>query len=249
MVASVYAGNGMHVDAKGTVGRYPVLLVRTTLRHLRSRLQWGLAELETAAGLPPGNGRALVRVLRAEGLIEAAGRETWTITQAGQTFSSVTAARPVTRATAERALSEFLERVNEVNQKPYSLAKVIRVVLFGSMLKPEVDVDVAVELTRKDPDFERARGQNQRRAEELANLGRGFRNVLEWEGCWYWEAFRFLKGRSRVIALADFTAEKIFVLAVSHRFLIGEPEKMVVQLSPTTPEPAARKRRPRNCPF
>src|ERR1035437_11061958 len=50
--------NGMHVDAKGTVGRYPVLLVRTTLRHLRSRLQWGLAELETAAGLPPGNGLA-----------------------------------------------------------------------------------------------------------------------------------------------------------------------------------------------
>jgi hypothetical protein len=40
----------MHVDAKGTVGRYPVLLVRATLRHLRSRLQWGLAELETAAG-------------------------------------------------------------------------------------------------------------------------------------------------------------------------------------------------------
>src|ERR1035441_1610422 len=50
VVTSVYAGNGMHVDAKGTVGRYPVLLVRATLRHLRSRLQWGLAELETAAG-------------------------------------------------------------------------------------------------------------------------------------------------------------------------------------------------------
>ena len=253
MVTSVYAGNGMHVDAKGTVGRYPVLLVRTTLRHLRSRLQWGLAELETAAGLPPGNGRALVRVLRAEGLIEAAGRETWTITQAGQTFSSATAARPVTRATAERALSEFLERVTEVNQNPYFLAKVTRVVLFGSMLKPGVerlsDVDVAIELTRKNPDFERARGQNQRRAEELANLGRGFRNVLEWEGCWYWEAFRFLKGRSRVIALADFNAEKTFVLAVPHRFLIGEPERMVVQLSPTTPAPAVRKRRPRNCPF
>jgi hypothetical protein len=61
----------MHVDGKGTVGRYPVLLVRSALRHLRSRLQWGLSELETAAGLTPGNGRALVRALRAEGLIEA----------------------------------------------------------------------------------------------------------------------------------------------------------------------------------
>jgi predicted nucleotidyltransferase len=243
----------MHVDAKGTVGRYPVLLVRTTLRHLRSRPQWGLAELETAAGLAPGNGRALVRALRAEGLIKAAGRGIWTITQAGQTFSSATAARLVARATAEKALSQFLERVTEVNQNIYFLAKVTSVVLFGSMLKPEVvrlsDVDVAVELTRKEPGFERAQGQNRQRAEELANKGRRFRNVLEWEGCWYWEAFRFLKGRSRVITLADFNAEKTFVLAVPHRFLIGEPERMVVQLSPTTPAPAVRKRRPRNCPY
>jgi site-specific recombinase XerD len=125
----------MHVDAKGTVGQYPVLLVRATLRHLRSRLQWGLAELQAAAGLAPGNGRALVRVLRAEGLIEAVGRGIWTMTQAGVTFSAATAAQPVTRATAERTLSEFLERVTEVNQNPYFLAKVTTVVLFGSMLK------------------------------------------------------------------------------------------------------------------
>jgi predicted nucleotidyltransferase len=241
----------MHVDAKGKVGRYPTLLVRATLRHLRSRLQWGLAELEAAAGLTPGQGGALVRALRAEGLIEAGGRGTWTITQAGQTFSSATAAKPVTRATAERALSQFLERVTLVNQNPYFLAKAARVVLFGSMLKPEVDrlsdVDLAVELTRKEPDFERAQEHNQQRAEELASIGRRFRNFLEVEGCWYWEAFRFLKGRSRVIALADFNAEKTLVLAVPHRFLIGEPEQ--VQLSPTTAVPAARKRRPRNCPF
>ena len=108
----------MHVDAKGTVGRYPVLLVRTTLRHLRSRPQWGLAELETAAGLAPGEGRALVRVLRAEGMIEFVGRGIWTMTQAGVTFSAATAAKQVTRATAERALSEFLERVTEVNRNP-----------------------------------------------------------------------------------------------------------------------------------
>ena len=111
------------------------------------------------------------------------------------------------------------------------------------------DVDVAVELARKEPDFDRAQEQNRQRAEGLANLGRRFRNVLDWEGCWYWEAFRFLKGRSRVIALADFNAEKAFVLAVPHRFLIGKPEHVAVQLSPTTPEPAARKRRLRNCPF
>lgn len=53
----------MHIDAKGTIGRYPALLVRTTLRHLRDRLQWGLPELEASAGLTPGGGRALIKAL------------------------------------------------------------------------------------------------------------------------------------------------------------------------------------------
>ena len=50
------------------------------------------------------------------------------MTQAGVTFSAATAAQQVTRATAERTLSEFLERVTEVNQNPYFLAKVTTVV-------------------------------------------------------------------------------------------------------------------------
>src|ERR1039458_87277 len=83
----------MRIDAKGTIRHYPALLVRTTLRHLRSRLSWGLAELEAAAGLKPGDGRALVKTLRSEGLIEAVGHGAWEVTQAGRTFSSATAAK------------------------------------------------------------------------------------------------------------------------------------------------------------
>jgi len=204
-------------------------------------------------GVDDGARGALARTLRTEGLIEAAGRGIWTITQAGQRFSSATAAKPETRATAERALSQFLDDVTLVNQTPYFLARVTKVVLFGSPLTPEVerlsDVDVAVELARKEPNLERALEQNQQRAEELANIGLRFRNFLEVEGNWYWEAFRFLKGRSHVIALADFNAEKTLVLAVPHRFLIGEPEQMAMQLAPAAREPAVRNRRPRNCLF
>ena len=111
--------------------------MRTTLRHLRGRLQWGLPELEGAAGLTPGNGRALIKALKSEGLIEPAGRGAWTITQAGRALSSATAAKRITRATAEKALQQFLVRVEKVNNDPYFLGKVTKVVLFGSMLKPE----------------------------------------------------------------------------------------------------------------
>jgi predicted nucleotidyltransferase len=162
----------MRIDPKGTIGQYPALLVRTTLRLLRSRLSWGLDELEAAAGLTPGDGRALVKALRSEGLIEAAGRGAWEVTQAGRTLSSATAAKRITRATAEKALQQFLDRVERVNNDPYFLGKVVRVVLFGSMLKPEVerlsDVDLAVEVASKEADFDRARAKNYQRVEKLA---------------------------------------------------------------------------------
>ena len=239
----------MRIDPKDTIGSLPALIVRKTLRHLRDWPQWKLANLEAAAALPPGTGHALLNALRAEGLIEADGTGAWTLTQAGRTFSSATAAKRVTRATAEKALAQFLDRVTEVNQNAYFLGRVIRAVLFGSMLKPQVerlsDVDLAVELAPKEADIDRALLKNQQRVEELSGQGHRFRHFLELEACWYFETFHFLKGRSRVIALADYRAEKTFVLAVPHRFLIGEPEP----IPPATPPPAPRKRRPRDCPF
>jgi hypothetical protein len=121
------------------------------------------------------------------------------------------------------------------------------------MLKPEVerlsDVDLAVELASKESDFDRARVKNYERVDELATQGHRFRNFLEREGCWYWEVFGFLKGESRVIALADYSVEKTFVLTVPHQFLIGQPEQIATQSAPSTPKPAARQRRPRDCPF
>jgi hypothetical protein len=127
------------------------------------------------------------------------------------------------------------------------------VVLFGSMLKPEVerlsDVDVAVEVASKEEDFDRARVKNYERVEELAAQGHRFRNFIEQEVCWYREVFGFLKRHSRVIALADYSVEKTFVLTVPHRFLMGQPERIEVRSAPSAPEPRARKRRPRDCPF
>lgn len=242
----------MRIDSKGEVAGWPTLVVRTALRHLRGRMSWGLADLEAAATLSPGCGHALVKALRAERLIEVAGRGTWTVTQAGQTFSSATAAKPITRATAERALTEFLDRVRRVNDDPYFMAKVTRLVLFGSLLKPEVqrlsDVDLAVELTRKETNYERARELNRQRAEELASRGRQFRNILEVEFCWQREAFQFLKGRSRVIALADYAAEKSFILLVPHRVLVSTAKQTPAEESATAIHSLGG-RRPRGSPF
>ena len=108
----------MRIDPNGTIGGSPALAVRKTLRYLRGWDQWKVADLEAAAALAPGTGDALVKALRTEGLIEASGKGAWAVTQAGRTFSAATAAKPVTRATAEKALAEFLDRVKQVNEDP-----------------------------------------------------------------------------------------------------------------------------------
>ena len=101
----------MRIDPKGTIAGHPALLVRSCLRTLRARISWDLAALERAASLEPGTGKPLLRALSAAGLVKSVGRGWWEVTQAGQTLSSATAAKPVTRATAEKALREFLARV------------------------------------------------------------------------------------------------------------------------------------------
>jgi predicted nucleotidyltransferase len=167
----------MPIDPKGTIAGWPALLVRHTLRQLRTRLKWGLAELESAASVHAAEARALIKALLAAGLFEAQDRGAWAVTQAGQTLSSATASKRVTRATAQKALEQFLRRVERVNGDPYFLAKVTRLVLFGSILNPEVDrlsdVDLAVELSSKEEDFERARVRNYERVEELVSYPKG----------------------------------------------------------------------------
>jgi predicted nucleotidyltransferase len=241
----------VHIDPKGTIGGFPALLVRRAVRQLRRPTPWDVVDLEVATGLAAHEAAALLKFLRAEGLIQAAGHGTWEISQAGQTLSSASAARPVTRATAERALAQFMDGVARVNQDPYFLAKANRVVLFGSMLRPNVerlsDVDLAIELVEKETDPDRARVKNEQRVEALAAQGRRFRGILEVAACWYLETFRFLKGGSRVIALADCRIEKKLVLAVPHRFLLGVPEE--VPAVPTSPRPTTRRARPRWSPF
>jgi predicted nucleotidyltransferase len=207
-----------------------------------------VAALETAAALQPGTGKALVRALSNAGLVRSVGRGWWEITAEGQRLSSATAARPVTRATAEKALREFLMRVEQVNRDGQFLGRVNRVVIFGSMLSEAnrvSDVDLAVEVLPKISDREELGTKNRRRVERLLAGGHVFRNVLEMHFYWYREVFRFLKSRSRVISLADYAAEKSLVMNVPHRMLLGD-EEVVPAEPPLNPRPRVKRSRRRH---
>ena len=90
------------------------------------------------------------------------------------TFTAATAAKRLTRATAERALATFMERVARVNSDPYFLGQVTRVALFGSMLNPDTDrpsdIDLAVEIVPKIADWDSHIEKNNERVQELMTL-------------------------------------------------------------------------------
>ena len=70
--------------------------------------------------------------------------------------------------------------------------------------------------------------------------------------CWRQEVFRFLKGRSRAISLADYKLEKALVLTVPHRMLIGNDEPPPPLEPAPVPEPRTRRgqrRKNDDCPF
>ncbi len=233
----------MRIDPKGAIAGYPAVLVRDTLRRLRVHLDWNLARLEVVAGFSAAEGRKFVRAMVSAGLIERAGPGRWSITSAGQTMSSATAAARVTRATGDRALRKFMVRVEGVNQDPYFLGKVVAVVLFGSMVKADVDrpsdVDIAVELVPKEADPERARAKNERRAHELEAKGHRFRGLLDRYVCWYREVFTYLKGGSRVVSLVDLRCEGEIVWAAPHRILYrAKGWKPYVPPAPPVVQPA-----------
>ena len=90
--------------------------------------------------------------------------------------------------------------------------------------------------------------KNNDRAQELIMLGHRFRHSIEYAVCWQLEVFRFLKGRSRALSLADYSIEKRLVLAVPHRMLLGDDEPAVPVLTDDAPVPRLR-RRSQDCPF
>src|SRR4029077_15774749 len=67
-----------------------------------------------------------------------------------------------------------------------------------------------------------ARVKNYERVAELSVLGHRFRNFVEREGCWYWEIFTFLKGKSRVGGPKTPSARLPFLRKQSRRRLPGK---------------------------
>jgi predicted nucleotidyltransferase len=247
--------NTMRIDPKGTIQGVPVLRLRKLVRVLNNFSSWDLKSVQAELSVGLAEARDVVEALKAAGLAKmqrGKGSKTWTTTPLAQSFASASAAKPITRQTAERALADFLARVERVNSDDRFLAKVTRVIIFGSYLRTDMDrlgdVDMAIELQPKEKDRKLLRELNYRLAAQSEREGHRFTGILDRELWWKSETFRFLKSRSRSISMLDYKLEKEFVDRVPHQTLLCTAEE---QTEPprTVPDQVRRPRRPRGCPF
>ena len=101
-------------------------------------------------------------------------------------------------------MSEFLDRVRQVNCNSRFLYRVRKIVVFGSFLSdaPFIgDLDLAVDLCPKKKDSRKHSELIRARANEAASYGRRFRNYVEGLRFAEQEVIMFLKARSRILQL------------------------------------------------
>jgi predicted nucleotidyltransferase len=194
------------------------------LRRLLQRVDaWDSFDMETVREVAPMSRNAAKRLLAdlgVAGYVEyAVARDSrgpaWQLSIRGRALSMASAARPIRRATADRLLYEFLDRVDAVNADACLGYRVTEVVVFGSYLGSDStlgDVDVGVRLeSRLSPNVDPV-AHGAARVDLAKKCGRVFRSWFD-ELTWsYKEVWLRLKWRSRGLSRHDLDKDGIFEL-------------------------------------
>jgi len=219
----------MRIEKHQMIGDLPAIDVR---RFMQRRRDWVFARESMKDFFPDISDEKLHRtwnVLLGEGYFELRekrdGRLWYELTTKGNALAQASAAKPISRKTAEKKLQEFMERVEQINQNEEYALKVGRVALFGSLLSdaPEVsDIDLAIQLEGRLPDREAFSNHSKRRIEVALSSGKSFRTFFEQASWPRHEIYQFLKARSRLFSIHEID-ELTHLNPKEFKMLLGEP--------------------------
>jgi len=175
----------MFIDQKSTVAGIPALIAREVMR----KIGGGIVSLESIAHylkMDNDTAQSIVERLSAEGYIEVNNdfrddKKFYSITLKGNSLGSASASKPLTRKTAAKKLTEFMDRVFAVNSNEYYLYKISKVIIFGSYLSESArinDIDIAIEIIQKFGNDEQ-QIRDKKRIEEVAINGKSFKCLLD----------------------------------------------------------------------
>lgn len=241
----------MRIRPDDLVAGFPAKQIRKLLRQNYESLS--VDDVTKVLGLSGKIALRLLETLEQKGFIEKNAfapnpDKNWKHTIKGGALSKALFSAPVYRENAEKALAEFMDRVQAVNGDGRFLFRVRKVVLFGSFLTGSAtlgDLDIAIELVPKEADAKKHSELILARANEAALNGKSFRNFIERVDFAAQEVRSFLKSRSRIIQLTD-CQDGVLKIA-EHRVIYEGPEP--TPTAPIAAPPKKRMRRPKDCPF
>lgn len=149
--------------------------------------------------------------MQMSGYIEAAGTK-FRNTEAGNAVAKVSKAKPVKRATAEKALEEFLTRVRTVNLETGYLYAVERVAIFGPYFEGAEKirhVDIAVELAPKERNNAKLEEREKKQVEEAERQGKRFKGYADRRAWGQNKVLEYLKGKSRTLVLHSLKKKEV----------------------------------------
>ena len=187
----------------------PAKDIRKLLREIH-HLQVSSAYIRDVLRCSMDEAKQVLSALEREGYLSRAGRheghDLYETTLKGNQLAGANL-RPISRATAERTLRAFMQRVGAVNSNPDYLETITGVIVFGSFLSPSEelgDVDVGIELERKPMGDEVFMQLAEGRRQLAQERGRRFRNLSEWVTWPTTEIWLFLRSRARQLSIHDF---------------------------------------------
>ncbi len=202
----------MRIDPKEKIAEISILEVRKLLKSVDNESEWGKNLVTSLLQISPAKAHKLLIEIEHKGYIERSAiikkEQFWRKTLKGSAIGLASAAKPVTRKTADRVFSDFMERVKKVNSDTRFLMKVKKVVVFGSYLgdSPTLnDIDIAIELIWKE-NHPRFVGKDKAQAileyaDEAQTEGRRFATFIERITWPEDEVKLYLKSRSRTLSL------------------------------------------------
>lgn len=195
-----------------------------------------------ARGFGPNDSAAIIHELLVLGYIEPSlenpyqpsPHQWYSLTKLGHSFTNALAARPITRAHAERTLSALRKRVEQANLNRDFLFRITEVVVYGSYLRGSeslADIDIACRLETKIKEADGISIRDIYR-EHYRKSGRTWTRI----GCEFaWpreEVLLYLKNRQRSISLHSIdnflSMEKDENF--SYQVLLGNPDKIANDL-------------------
>ena len=232
----------MRISRDQLVAGYPALLVRKFLQSYRLAA-FSAQAIQEEWDLSSAAAEKFVREMVSLGFFEpvvalaAAKIPVYEISTQGQALANASAARPITRKTADRLLRGFMERVHDLNSRPEYLFRVGSVALFGSMLSDTDrlgDVDLAIELQSKATSEMEFRNWSVSRRSAARAQGRRFASTFEWAAWPTLEIYLYLKAGSRSLSLHEFR-ELAELGEVRYQVLLGDPSRLAGLISAERP--------------